>query len=120
MAAVNEGTAGEYRPGEHRDRAELPEISFRRCADKNDRETLSLRRRWRNLARDNRRSASRPRHRRRRSARCAARSKKSADRLLSERGVLEVDRWWQNLGGLARRTGRRRLPKHLDQSEQSG
>src|SRR5438874_9873768 len=117
MEAVNERTAGQYRAGEHRDCAELAEITVRRRTNKNDCETLSLRRRWRNVERDHRRSAPGSRYRRWRSAGGAVRSKKSADRLLGERGLLEIDRWRQKLGGLARRARRRRLSKHLDQSE---
>src|SRR6184192_2981705 len=117
MAAVNERTAGQDRAGEHRNCAEFAEISFRRGANENDRQTLSLERRRRNMERDNRRSAPWPRHWRRRSAGGAVRSKKSADCLLGQRGVLEIDRWRQNLGWPARRAGRRRLSKHLDQSE---
>src|SRR2546429_8237602 len=64
MEAVNERTAGQYRAGEHRDCAELAEITVRRRTNKNDCETLSLRRRWRNVERDHRRSAPGSRYRR--------------------------------------------------------
>ena len=55
--------------------------------------------------------------RRRRSAGGAVRSEKSADRLLGQHRLLEIDGRRQNLGRLARRTRRRRLSKYLDQSE---
>src|SRR5207248_8027698 len=101
MASINEGTAGQHRAGKHRDRTELAENTVCRCPDKNGCETLSLRRWRRKLERDDRRSAPRSGHRRRRSAGRAIGSKKFADRVLDERGLLEIDRWREDLGRLA-------------------
>ena len=64
-------------------------------------------------------SASQDPHRRRRSARCQRRSQESRHRLHRQHRDLEVDGWRQDLDRLPRRARRRRLPEHLDQSQQS-
>src|SRR5207249_4413299 len=68
MATIKQRTAGQHRAGEHRDCAERSENIVRRGPDKNDRQTVSLRRRRRNVAWHNRRSAAGTWNRRWRSA----------------------------------------------------
>ena len=95
-----------------------PRILFAAVATPKPVEALSFRRRRRKLEpRDGGHSSGRP-DRRRRLAGRAVRSAGPEDRLFCERGLLEIDRWRQDLGWLARRARRRRLSKRLDQSEQ--
>src|SRR5262249_7122623 len=106
MATINHRAPEQDRSGEHRDRTECAKNIIRPGPDKDDRETLSLGRRWRNMERHNRRSAAGTWNRRWRSPGGAVRSEKSADRVLGERGLLEIDGRRENLGWLARRTRR--------------
>src|SRR5438093_233448 len=119
MATINQRSPERYRAGEHRDRTEHAKNIIRRGPDKDDRETLSFGRRRRNVERNNRGSAAGTWNRWWRPPGGTIRSEKSSDRVLGERGLLEIDGRRQNVGRLARRARRRRLSKCLDQSEQS-
>src|SRR5262249_30769454 len=111
MAAVNERAGGQERAGQNCKWIQGAENVVGSRSDEGNIEIISVGRRWRNLARGNRRLTTGFWDRRWRSAGRAIRSKESADHLFRQRGLLEIDGQRQDLGWLAWRAGGRRLSK---------
>src|ERR1700732_3184746 len=100
MAPADERSVEQHRSGKYRSGSEFAKHALCRGQNKNNFETLSLGRWRRKLGWNNGRCAPGTWHWRGGSTGCLGESKKPANCLLGQRGLLEIDRWRENLGRL--------------------